>query len=255
MAKDKNCNKIECLKNGACKTVNFLQTNLNFLAHKISQIDIKESNLKQRVASSLILLPLAIYAIYFSKNLFLLLAIAIAILMVYEWLDMARKSPEERKWRVIGFFYILIPIYAVVRLRFIDSDILFWMFAIIWTSDIFGFFIGKAYGGKKLAPSISPGKTWAGFYGALVGSAIIGFLSAFMFIGSAIFFIVISVVLSVSSQLGDLLESKFKRIFGVKDSGNIIPGHGGVLDRLDGMMFAAPLLLLIVKVFGGQFGL
>ncbi|HLD76589.1 MAG TPA: phosphatidate cytidylyltransferase [Rickettsiales bacterium] len=226
----------------------------NIFVKRIAAIDVQDKNLKQRIISSLIMIPIAIYAIYVSKNLFLFLAIAIAILMSYEWLEIIKNSREEKKWKVAGFFYIAIPIYAVIRLRFISSDIVFWMFAIIWTTDICAYFIGKIYGGKKLAPSISPGKTWAGFYGAIIGSAIIGFLSSFMFLGTVLFFVIISVLLSVVEQLSDLLESKFKRSFGVKDSGNIIPGHGGVLDRLDGMMLVAPFLLMLVEIFSRQFG-
>ncbi len=226
----------------------------SFLQKNFDKFDIKDSNLKKRILTSMILIPLAIYAIYFSKNFFLLIAISIAILMTFEWIDMSKEMPNQTKWRVIGFFVILIPIYSIIRLRLIDSDILFWMFLLIWTTDICAYFTGKIMEGKKLAPSISPGKTWAGFYGAIAASAIIGLISSLMFVGGVVFFIIISIIISIVEQASDLLESKFKRIFGVKDSSNIIPGHGGIFDRLDGVILVAPFILLLVNIFPKQFG-
>ena len=90
--------------------------------------------------------------------------------------------------------------------------------------------------------------------GGVAASALIGLLSSFMFSGGVIFFVFVSICLSLIEQASDLLESKFKRIFGVKDSGDIIPGHGGVLDRLDGLMLAAPTVLFLITVFPSKFG-
>jgi phosphatidate cytidylyltransferase len=163
--------------------------------------------------------------------------------------------PNKKKWRLIGFFYITIPLYCVIEIRTIDNEILFWMFTIIWATDIFAFFAGKSLGGPKIAPKISPNKTWSGLIGGIVASIGIGLISAMIFPGSFNFFLLISVLISLVEQLSDLTESKFKRIFGVKDSGDIIPGHGGVLDRLDGMIFVAPLVYLIITIFPTQFGL
>jgi len=210
-------------------------------------------NTKQRIISAVILLPIALIAIFYSKDLFLFLAIAVAILMTMEWLDMSKNMTDQKKWRLIGFCYIAIPIYSVIKLRNLNTEILFWMFAVIWSTDIFAFFAGKSLGGAKIAPTISPNKTWSGLIGGILASMIIGFLSSFMFAGGAIFFIFLSAFLSIIEQLSDLLESKFKRIFGVKDSGNIIPGHGGILDRLDGMMLLSPMVLLMVLIFPARF--
>jgi phosphatidate cytidylyltransferase len=127
------------------------------------------------------------------------------------------------------------------------------MFAIIWSTDIFAFFAGKILGGAKLAPKISPNKTWSGLFGGVIASMAIGFMSSFMFSGGVLFFIFLSALLSIVEQISDLLESKFKRIFGVKDSSNIIPGHGGVLDRMDGMMLVAPLVLFLVTISPSSF--
>jgi phosphatidate cytidylyltransferase len=160
---------------------------------------------------------------------------------------------DQRKWQIIGLLYIAIPIFMVIKIRFYGSEVLFWMFAVIWSTDIFAFFAGKNLGGPKLAPQISPNKTWSGLFGGVIASAVIGFLSSFMFSGGVIFFILTSIFLAIIEQLSDLLESKFKRIFGVKDSGNIIPGHGGVLDRLDGMMLVAPVLFALITFFPNKF--
>jgi phosphatidate cytidylyltransferase len=210
-------------------------------------------NTKQRIISALVLLPIALMAIFYSKDLFLFLAISVAILMTSEWLDMSKEMDDQKKWRLIGFFYIAIPVYSVIKLRNYNVEILFWMFAVIWSTDIFAFFAGKTLGGAKIAPTISPNKTWSGLIGGILASMIIGFLSSFMFAGGTLFFILLSAFLSIIEQLSDLLESKFKRIFGVKDSGNIIPGHGGILDRLDGMMLLSPVVLLIITIFPARF--
>ncbi len=254
MENDKISKIIESINNFVIRILVLMSNYLNMFVRKVDALDPK-ANTKQRIITSLVLIPLALYAIYFSKNLFLFIAIAITILMTIEWLDMIKNSHEITKWRLVGFFYILIPIYAVIRLRFIDEDIVFWMFAIIWATDIFAFFAGRTLGGPKLAPTISPNKTWSGMAGGVLASAIIGFISAFMFTGSVMFFVFASIFLSLIEQISDLLESKFKRIFGVKDSGNIIPGHGGILDRLDGMMLVAPIALVLVTIFRRNFGL
>lgn len=210
-------------------------------------------NLKKRIITTLILLPIAIYAIFSSESLFTFISILAAILMMMEWNDITRASQNRKKWQIIGIFYVLIPIYSIIEIRSISSDLLFWMFAIIWATDIFAYFAGKSLKGPKLAPKISPNKTWSGLLGGVSASALIGFFSSIMFPGTAIFFIGISILLSVLEQISDLLESKVKRIFGVKDSGNLIPGHGGVLDRLDGIILVAPFLLFLISLMPEKF--
>ena len=120
------------------------------------------------------------------------------------------------------------------------------MFTIVWATDIMAFFIGKTFGGSKLAPKISPNKTWSGAFGGLVASLTIGIISSIFFQGTLWFFVASSLLLSIFEQIGDLLESKLKRTFGVKDSGSIIPGHGGLLDRFDGIIFVAPITLILI---------
>jgi phosphatidate cytidylyltransferase len=249
MAKDKMDSALKLIE----KPLRILQNIFNKLVTLVNSLD-PNDNTKKRVISALVMIPVALYAIFYSRDLFIFLTIALTILMTAEWLDMTKSVVEKKKWHLIGFFYILIPIYSTLKIRFYDVDILFWMFAIIWATDIFAFFAGRTLGGPKLAPHISPNKTWSGLGGGLIASALIGLISSFMFAGSAIFFVFISILLSLIEQVSDLMESKFKRTFGVKDSGNIIPGHGGVLDRLDGLMLVAPTVLFLITFFPNQFG-
>ena len=233
---------------------NFTLLIFNKLVAQVHYLD-PTDNTRKRIISSLVMIPIALFAIFSSQKLFIFLAIVIAVLMAFEWSEMSHKMPNKKKWRLIGFLYISIPLYCAISIRILDNEILFWMFAIIWATDIFAFFSGKSLGGAKIAPAISPHKTWSGLIGGVLASMGIGVISAIIFPGSILFFLVISVIISIVEQLSDLLESKFKRIFGVKDSGDIIPGHGGVLDRLDGMILVAPLVWLIILIFPAQFGL
>jgi phosphatidate cytidylyltransferase len=142
-----------------------------------------------------------------------------------------------------------------------ESDIglvaVIFIFAVVWATDILAYFTGRAIGGPKLAPRISPGKTWSGAIGGAVSGVIAGvavFLSHFSLDDVRI--PLLALALSVASQVGDLFESYMKRRFGVKDSSRLIPGHGGVMDRVDGLVFAcfAALLFVLVQVMaaGGQ---
>jgi phosphatidate cytidylyltransferase len=127
------------------------------------------------------------------------------------------------------------------------------LFAVVWTTDIAAYFVGRAAGGPKLAPRLSPNKTWSGAIGGLVGAAAAALLVLYVsgaghgYIG----IIVIALALSVAGQAGDLFESAVKRRFGAKDAGSLIPGHGGLMDRLDGFVAAAVLACLIGLVRSG----
>jgi phosphatidate cytidylyltransferase len=125
------------------------------------------------------------------------------------------------------------------------------LFAVVWATDILAYFVGRAIKGPKLAPRISPGKTWSGAVGGAVSAVIAGSLMTFAFFGRlSIWILALSLILSVASQIGDLFESFMKRRFGVKDSSQMIPGHGGVMDRVDGLVFAASVIFLLALVSG-----
>jgi phosphatidate cytidylyltransferase len=244
-----------------------IRSNFNKIFVFLQKID-SSSNLKKRIIISAILIPLAVIAIFFSPSLFLFLLLGIAFLMTYEWVNITKVAENQKKWLLFGFCYVVIPLFSVLKIQQITSckiddasfstsgsSIVFWMFSIIWATDIFAFFAGKYFGGPKIAPSISPNKTWAGLAGGVSASCCIGIISGLIFSGSIFFFIVISALLSLIEQVSDFLESKIKRLFGVRDSSNIIPGHGGVLDRLDGLVLVAPMVWLLVLIFPQQFGI
>jgi phosphatidate cytidylyltransferase len=131
-----------------------------------------------------------------------------------------------------------------------NPKILISIFVLIWTNDTFAYLVGKKWGKNKLFPSVSPKKTIEGFMGGVIFTCIASvFLSKF-YIESKVLYIwlVIAVIVSIFSTLGDLIQSKFKRVAGVKDSGNIMPGHGGILDRLDSIIFVVPFINLFYLI-------
>jgi phosphatidate cytidylyltransferase len=173
---------------------------------------------------------------------------------------LAADGPRDRGWAIAGFLcaavVALVP--PIVRDR-PDFGVLaiLWMFGVVWTTDIAAYFTGRALRGPKLAPAISPNKTWSGFLGGLIGATLVGMFVVYLGrrFGAEVQFGLVAVaigsaVASVTSQLGDLAESGLKRRFGAKDSGHLIPGHGGAMDRLDG--FAAVALLCGVALAGSR---
>ena len=169
-------------------------------------------------------------------------------------LGVAGRMQGAGRWEAAGLAYAALSGISLALLR--DGDdaglvaILF-LFAVVWATDILAYFVGRAVGGPKLAPSISPGKTWSGAIGGAVGGVAAGIvLSALAGAGVSLVLILVALLLSVISQVGDLFESWVKRRKGVKDSGNLIPGHGGVMDRVDGLVAAAFALYVIGWAFG-----
>ena len=144
-------------------------------------------------------------------------------------------------WYIGGFIYALLPALALLWVRERSGiNLLLWVFIVTWSTDIGAYFAGRSFGKRKLAPTISPGKTVEGLYGGLVAAAVLG--GAWVFIaalGKPL--LVLAPLFAVAAQLGDLFESSMKRRAGVKDSGTWLPGHGGVLDRLDGLVPVAVL--------------
>ena len=148
-----------------------------------------------------------------------------------------------------GFLYIVLPAFCLVVLSWLSANetgaLVFWALVVTWATDIFAYFAGRAIGGPKLAPRISPNKTWAGLIGGMVGASFCGWAVAWYFeLGTP--FVWIGATMGLLAQLGDLYESWEKRRAGVKDSSNLLPGHGGVLDRLDGLLAVAVAVMLIL---------
>lgn len=163
----------------------------------------------------------------------------------------------DRRWPVSGLLYAAVAQIAAVLVRQDPvwgwSALLFVML-VVWATDIGGYFAGRTIGGPKLWVRVSPKKTWAGAIGGLTGSLIVAAGFAASGIGRMVSMLLLAAVLSVVSQLGDLFESAVKRRFGVKDSSHLIPGHGGVLDRIDGFVAAIVLAAIIGVMRGGADG-
>lgn len=164
---------------------------------------------------------------------------------------MLRMSPLAMGF---GAVYVSLPFGSFVWLRESQPDgmlLLFALLAIVWATDIAAYFAGRGFGGPLLSPKDSPNKTWNGAIGAVICAALAAAAMARAGESSIAGWIAIGLALSVVAQAGDLLESRCKRLFGVKDSSGIIPGHGGVLDRLDALMAASVALAILVQFFPG----
>lgn len=181
----------------------------------------------------------------FTVNLALQAALAAAIAGALAAAVVAGR--DKAVWAGAGVLYACALVIAVTLLReseFIGFVGVLWLFAVVWTTDVMAYFGGRLIGGPKLWPRVSPSKTWAGFLtgcacGALAGLAVAPTGSSVAPVA------VLSLLAAIASQGGDLLESSIKRRFGVKDSGALIPGHGGVMDRLDGFIAAAALAAVV----------
>jgi phosphatidate cytidylyltransferase len=210
-----------------------------------------QSNLTLRIASALVLGPIAVTAAYFGGWPFALFWAAAAIAVAWEWTRMVSGAA----WVVPGIVYAAAMFVAPVLLR---GDPAFGLlsivllFAVVWSTDIFGYFGGRSIGGPKLMPAVSPKKTWSGAICGTLGAMIVAVLVAKLF-GSfnTIAIAGVALLLSVCGQAGDLFESFVKRKFNVKDSSHLIPGHGGAMDRLDGFWAAAVIGCVIGLARGG----
>jgi len=251
------------------------------------------ADLRLRVLSALVLLPVGLGCLWLGGWAWTALVILASLGMVAEWLALCRlpmlalgtgavpfavftacvlsalvQVPTALIWLVIGtgivwlrmrqltpafgVIYIGLPAVSLIWLR--DSadvgrgDVLF-VLLVVWATDIAAYLAGRLIGGPRLAPAISPGKTWSGAAGGLIGALLVGWSAA-----PGLAMLPLAAVLSVAAQAGDLMESGLKRRFGVKDSGKLIPGHGGLLDRLDGVLTAAPAAALLALAAGRGVG-
>jgi phosphatidate cytidylyltransferase len=202
------------------------------------------NDLLVRIVSGAFMIAIALTAAFQGGDFFAFLVAAAATAMFYEWWLMTRSWGP--RWTVGGFIYALVPAVALLWLRERDQqglDLLLWVFIVTWSTDIGAYFVGRAWGTKKLAPSISPNKTVAGLYGGIATATVIG--AAWVYfrqLSPALF--ALAPIFAAVAQGGDLFESWLKRRAGVKDSGHWLPGHGGLLDRLDGLVPVAVLAAL-----------
>lgn len=190
------------------------------------------------------------HGFYFTFNLSEILAmslILIAIITLFRFSDELGTDSGKLIFTVIYValpfsFALGLPKYSKMENTF--SLEVFFLFVLIWSSDSFAYFTGRLFGKHKMAPKISPKKTWEGFAGGVILTIILGYFIEKYFPELRGNWMIVGLLVSVFAPLGDLVESQLKRTFGVKDSGNIIPGHGGILDRLDSFMVCAPVVYL-----------
>jgi phosphatidate cytidylyltransferase len=194
-----------------------------------------------RTITGLVLIAAALLAAVQGGNVLALLVAAVATLMFYEWTRIVRGWGAA--WYASGFLYALLPALALLWIRERDAHglaLLIWVFIVTWATDIGAYFAGRSLGKRKLAPTISPNKTVEGLFGGMVAATLLaGAWALANDLGSAL--LALAPVLAVAAQAGDLFESGMKRRAGVKDSGAWVPGHGGILDRLDGLVPVAVL--------------
>ena len=195
-----------------------------------------------RTLTGIALIVVALMAAVLGGYTFAVLVAAAATGIFYEWLRLVRGWSFE--WKVAGFFYCVLPAIALLGIRDRSGDhgvsLLLWVFLVTWATDIGAYFAGRRFGRRKLAPSISPGKTVEGLWGGVAAAALFG--AAWVFatdLNRAL--ILLAPLFAIAAQGGDLFESKMKRWAGVKDSGDWLPGHGGILDRVDGLVPVAVL--------------
>ena len=259
----------------------------------------------KRVAASLVMLPVAVGALWFGYPFVDVLALFVGTLLCFEWASMVQgrnfctymgaylfalavclfvfdvvidlsvlvavsafvwfkaKGEEHRYLITLGVPYISVGIASLLWLYHdvfsyppYNFYMTLWFFVMVWAMDIGGLFVGTTVKGPKLAPKISPNKTWSGLFGGLLlaAAASYAYFWAFSLMGIMqtdfsvqCFFAILGVIIAFISQIGDLVESAIKRRLGLKDSSHIIPGHGGVFDRIDGLIFAGPFVYWLFK--------
>ncbi len=210
------------------------------------------NNLMQRIISALVLAPIVLGLVYMGGYYVWGMIAVAACILYWEWVNLTKMSKQRLLWWAIGIPYIVIPCIALAYLSHLSHLHIFSILFFIWAVDIGAYAAGRTIGGPKIAPKISPKKTWAGLFGAMIASSAVMFgvfsTTTFHMETTPVALIVLCCIFSILAQAGDFFESWVKRTFDVKDSSNIIPGHGGLLDRLDGLLFIAPFVAFMAHV-------
>ena len=200
------------------------------------------NNLTKRIFSSLILIPLALYFIISGTYMLIFFTSICFFVSCYEWHMMTKK---KKNYRFYGFLFLIFSFYTFYELS-LGLSLVFFIILICISTDIGGYVFGKMFKGPKLT-KISPKKTYAGMIGGYFLSLIcLTIISNYInYTNIPIQFFILTLIISTVSQIGDIIISYFKRLSKIKDTGKIIPGHGGLLDRIDGMIFTFPVVYLI----------
>ena len=203
------------------------------------------SDLRTRVISAVVMVVLAGLDIVSGGWIFVAAVAALCAVMLWELSRMTRRDP------VIGLVYaaaIVVAGVELIRLRGDGISQIFWLILVVVASDVCGYFVGRLVGGPKFWPSVSPKKTWSGTIAGWIGAALVG-LGFYLTGHASPLMVAMSPILAFAGQLGDIAESAIKRRAGVKDASNLIPGHGGVLDRFDAMI-GALLAMFVLGILG-----
>jgi phosphatidate cytidylyltransferase len=209
------------------------------------------SELAIRTISGVAMILIALAAVVLGGYAFAVLAAAVATAVFYEWTRLTKGWGPA--WYIAGFLYAAVAALALLWIRERADDanglrLVLWVFIVVWSVDIGAYFSGRTIGGPKLAPSISPGKTWAGFYGGVAAATLLGGAWV-LYTSLPLVLLLLAPLFAAAAQGGDLFESWMKRRAGVKDSGRWLPGHGGVFDRVDGLLPVA-ILTAIAAIAG-----
>jgi len=205
-----------------------------------------KSTLTLRVISAAIIAPVVLTAVYLGFPFFEITVGISALILAWEW---NRLCQGKIVWLIFGLIYIILPCWSLLYLRadpVMGLKTIFWLLAVVWCTDTFAFVFGRMIGGPKLSPRISPNKTWSGLLGGIMSAGIVGLATAMALEKES--YVALtgwSAAIGAVSQGGDLVESWVKRHFGVKDTSAIIPGHGGLFDRVDGLLVAAVAAVVI----------
>jgi CDP-diglyceride synthetase len=201
--------------------------------------------MKDRLLVALVLI--GVVALAYGLGLFFLLPLLVCVLALAEWWPLS-KNPRCAPWLriTVPVVFFVIPVISFWGL---GDDLGLVLIVLVALTDTLAYLLGRRFGHRKLAPSISPGKTWEGFWGAVFLAPLLVMVGLMVLGLPPLFFFTFLFILAVLSQMGDLMESKLKRHLGVKDTGTLLKGHGGVMDRVDGFILAAPVAWLFSVIF------
>ena len=206
--------------------------------------------LKQRVITAAIAIPLLFLFLWLNGWWLGGLVIVLALIGLYEYwkLLIGMERQQDLRWLIGGAAYIVLGFLAFFGVRQVGA--MAWLLTVIWSTDTAAYEIGRRYGKHKLAPAISPNKTWEGAVAGLIAGSILGMIAALITTDAGWFAAwIVSLFISGVGQIGDLVESKVKRLAGVKDSGNLLPGHGGILDRFDSLLLSSMFMFFLARLF------
>ena len=220
-------------------------------------VSFDNGQLRVRFLTALIIAPISLIIIYYGSWPFLIFLALVFAISISEWLNIAKRLGNIFIYFSVGLLYLSFCFYCFLMVGMEKSIDALLLLLLVAFSDIGAYFAGKTIGGPKMAPKISPNKTWAGFIGAVLSPAIALIIAEVFFLDGVVhgphkylLFFIFGCLIGLFGQIGDVLVSLSKRRAGVKDTGSLLPGHGGVLDRIDSLLLASPIFMILEYVMG-----